>query len=97
MAFAIDCSAWVELRRSWDAGLSFLLRGVEVNYFLFVMFEGKEDRVGGEDGEVGMEFLLTTLGRKARKDYVWRSANIYELQLIDCAANAVGEEQDISL
>lgn len=57
MAFAIDGSARVEFGCAGNACLAFFLRGVEVDYFDFVVFEGEEDGVGGEDGEVGVEFL----------------------------------------
>jgi hypothetical protein len=33
------------------------LRGVEVDYFLRGLFEGENDGIGREDGEVGVEFL----------------------------------------
>ncbi len=32
--------------------------GVEVDHFLRGTFEGEDDRVSWEDGEVGVEFLL---------------------------------------
>lgn len=39
-----------------------LLGGVEVDYLLRVLLEGEDDGVGGEDGEVGVQFLCESIG-----------------------------------
>ena len=58
---AIDDALGVEFRNTGDG--SGCLRGVEVNDFLGGLFEGKDDRVCGEDGELGMQFLKLGLAR----------------------------------
>ena len=40
-----------------DLGAGGVLGGVEVDDFLLGVFEGEDDGVGWEDGEVGVEFL----------------------------------------
>lgn len=55
MALAIDDALAVEFRDAWD-GRAGGAR-VEVDNFLVGVLEGEDDRVGGEDGKVGVEFL----------------------------------------
>jgi hypothetical protein len=54
-ALAVDDAFGVEFGDAGDGGCG--LGGVEVDYFLAGAFEGEDDWVGGEDGELGVEFL----------------------------------------
>lgn len=56
-ALAVDDAFGVQRGDAGDAGVGGRLRGVEVDYFLGGLFEGQDDGVGGEGGEVGVEFL----------------------------------------
>lgn len=54
---AVHDSPAVQLRHAGDAGPLCGLRGVEVYDLWRCGFEGQDDGVGWEDGEVGVEFL----------------------------------------
>lgn len=57
MSLAIHRLPGVELRHARQAFAGFRLLGVEVDDFLVAPLEGEEDGVGGEDVEVGVQFL----------------------------------------
>lgn len=56
-ALAVDDALGVEFGHAWDTSIASGLRCVEVDYFLGGFLEGKDDGVGWEGREVGVEFL----------------------------------------
>lgn len=65
---AIEYAAGVEFGDARDVGAGGGLCGVEVDDFLGVVFEGEDDGVGREGGEVGVEFLALLLDEVVEVD-----------------------------
>lgn len=71
MTLAIYDALAVELRNTRDSLAGGILGGIKVYYFEGGALEGEDDGVGGENGEVGMEFLKLSakdIYRKERRD-----------------------------
>jgi len=88
---AVDDALAVELRRAGDALSCWALSGVEVDDLGAGVLEGEDDGVGGEDGEVRVEFLLVY---ECHVPGSWGCGRAYieKVQLVYGASYAIREQ-----